>query len=87
MEPTEGLEPPTVGLQIRRTTSCATLAAIMPSLISFMNASAVKYPQTICHGMAGENLLNASGALKQGSDTIFSWWRGTKMPRRKEKML
>ena len=24
--------------------------------------------------MAGENLLNASGALKQGSDTIFSWW-------------
>ena len=26
MEPTEGLEPPTVGLQIRSTTSYATLA-------------------------------------------------------------
>ncbi len=24
--------------------------------------------------MAGENLLNAAGIAKQGSDTIFSWW-------------
>ena len=31
VEPTEGLEPPTVGLQIRRTTSCATLALAMPN--------------------------------------------------------
>ena len=70
MEPTEGLNPDN-GSQIS-TTSCATLAALTPSLI-FMNASAVNILDH-AHGMAGENLLNASGALKQGSDTIFSWW-------------
>ena len=42
VEPTEGLEPPTVGLQIRSTTSYATLASDHPRRSPLMNASAVQ---------------------------------------------
>ena len=68
MEPTEGLEPPTVGLQIRRTTSCATLALANP----ISNHSSMKRMISLLYGFVYDGQIKEHELFRDimAEDTI-----------------